>query len=433
MDHVQIDQRLQTIGDQRARWRVVMLTSIGGAIEFYDFIVYAIFAQYISAAFFPSDDQFLSYVNTFAVFAVGYAIRPLGGAIFSHFGDKYGRRPVFLWSLLTISLASIAMGLMPPYAVGGAAATIAFVALRLIQSACFGGEIGGAVAYVVETAQRRAGLACGLMFGLLTSGVMLATGINKLIHMTMAPADVAFYGWRIAFILGGILGIVGYIVRGALEESPAFLGMRAHAKQPLGELARNHMAPVLVAFAVSAATGALNGLMFGYMPSYLVKVLNYAPADAASAISLGTGVAAICYVLVGMVSDSMKRYWLHRIGCVVLIITAWPVFQALAGHAYSPMLVLVMLAICSALVNGTIGVVLADLFPTRVRASGISMSYNVAMALFQGTTPLIATLLIGRTGNPISPAYWLIGMCTFSLLAGMYLKRYSGNILRNDN
>ncbi|HKV00147.1 MAG TPA: MFS transporter [Vineibacter sp.] len=414
----------------REEKRVIALSSFGGALEFYDFIVYGVFAQYISAAFFPADNAIVSLVSTFAFFAIGYFVRPLGGFVLS----RFGRRNIFLLSLLVMSVATIAMGLMPTYATAGVTATLLFVALRLVQGFCLGGEIAGAVTYVVEAAPHRAGLACGILFCLSGMGVVLASGVSAAVHAILPAADAAAYGWRAAFLLGGILGLLGFWIRGSLEESPAFAGIRNHVhRAPAGVVLRDYWRPLLIAMGVVAAVGALNGLLFVHMPAHLTRVLDYGPRTVANATMLSVTVLSVLVVVVGWLSDSIPRRWLHRTGTMIFIAGAWPAYQAIAQHAVDPTVIFIVIGACGALMNGTFGVIAADLFPTRVRFTGVALSYNVSMAIFQGLTPLAATLLIGATGLPAAPGLWMAGVAALSLLFGLWLKRFDGQILRQSD
>ncbi|HEV7715728.1 MAG TPA: MFS transporter, partial [Steroidobacteraceae bacterium] len=232
-------------GIPRSQWRVIILSSLGGALEFYDFVIYSMFAQYIGAAFFPASDPLNSLMLSFTVFAVGYVARPFGGVVFSHFGDKYGRRPVFIIAMLTMSLATVAMGLLPTYAQWGIAAPCLMVLLRLLQGFSLGGELPGAITYVVETAPRQGGFAAGFVFFCVNSGVALASALSWAVHESLAPADVAAWGWRIGFLFGGALGFVSFWLRLSLEETSEFRQVRSVAsKQPFLELIKSHPANV---------------------------------------------------------------------------------------------------------------------------------------------------------------------------------------------
>jgi MFS family permease len=196
-----------------AGWRLVLLASLGGTLEFYDFVIFGIFARDIADAVFPSASPIASLMASFAAFAAGYLARPLGGIVLSHYGDRYGRRKVFIWSVFVMSGATLGMGLVPSYAQWGVAASALMVILRLVQGFCLGGELPGALTYVVETAPRIAPLVCGVVFACVTMGVAVATGVSISVRTFLDPASVPLYGWRIAFVLGGLGGVLSFWLR----------------------------------------------------------------------------------------------------------------------------------------------------------------------------------------------------------------------------
>src|SRR5918998_3266069 len=224
-----------------AGWRIVLLASLGGTLEFYDFVIFGVFARDIAQAVFPSTNEIVALMASFAAFAAGYLARPIGGIFLSHYGDRHGRRTVFLWSIFIMSGATLGMGLVPSYAQWGVAASALMVVLRLIQGFCLGGELPGALTYVVETAPRIAPFVCGVVFASVTMGVAVATGVSLSVRTFLDPALVPHYGWRIAFVLGGLGGVLSFLLRRSMEESPEFARMRAVAlRQPFRELLRTH-------------------------------------------------------------------------------------------------------------------------------------------------------------------------------------------------
>src|SRR4051812_7626251 len=190
-------------------WRIVLLASLGGTLEFYDFVVFGIFARDIGAAIFPASSPLVSLMASFAAFATGYLARPLGGIVLSHYGDRYGRRPVFLGSVFVMSAATLGMGFVPAYAQWGAAAAALMVALRIIQGFCLGGELPGALTYVVETAPRIAPFVCGVVFACVTMGVAVGTRVGLSGRTFLDPSLLPAYGWRLPLIIrGGPGGVV---------------------------------------------------------------------------------------------------------------------------------------------------------------------------------------------------------------------------------
>lgn len=411
-------------------WRVVTLASIGGGLEFYDFIVFAIFAKDISASFFPATDPVLSLLATYSLFAASYLMRPLGGIVIARFVDVYGRRPLFIWSLVVMSLSTTAMGIMPGHATLGLSATVAFILLRLVQSACFGGEFGTAVTYVVEMASERAGTACGILFSLLSLGIVLATGANASIHLLLSADAAPVYGWRIAFIFGGLLGIVGFYVRGALEETPAFSEAKDSAKRAsVIDICSSHMRQLATAFAISAPTGVTNGTILAFLPAYLISVCNASPATASGLMLFAAVALAAACLFFGWISDRTSWIWLHRLGCLALVVGAWPIFEMLRSGV-NPVIPILLLCVCAGMVNGCVGQLIGDLFQTSLRATGVTTAYNLSAAIFQGFTPLVATLLIRRVGSPVAPALWIIVVAVFAALAGAKYSQFGGHIHR---
>src|SRR5918994_3079671 len=283
-----------------AGWRIVLLASLGGTLEFYDFVIFGVFARDIAQAVFPSTDPIVALMASFAAFAAGYLARPLGGIVLSHYGDRHGRRTVFLWSVFIMSGATLGMGLVPTYAQWGVAASALMVTLRLIQGFCLGGELPGALTYVVETAPRIATFVCGIVFACVTMGVAVATGVSLAVRTYMDPALVPVYGWRLAFILGGLGGVLSFVLRRSLEESPEFERMRSLAsRQPFRELLRTHARPVVVGCAVLAGTAVFTALFFSHLPAYLTAVLKYDARQAVFSQTMGVLADALGIFLTG--------------------------------------------------------------------------------------------------------------------------------------
>lgn len=411
------------------QWRMIVLASLGGALEFYDFITYGIFAQFIGRAFFPMTDPLVGLTLSFAVFAIGYLSRPVGGVVLSYFGDRFGRRRVFIVSVIVVSMSTIGMGLIPTYATWGITATLLMVLLRLIQGFCLGGELPGSITYVVETVPRRAGFVCGLVFFCVNSGVLLAAIVNLGVHATLTGDDIATYGWRIAFLFGGAIGLLSFWLRRKLEETPEFAQMKhLAAKHPLAELLRDYWKPVLVGIATTAATAAFNGLLFAHMPAYLSGVLHYDAKRVAIGQNVGLAVVSVGILACGWLGDKIPRRYVLGGGSLLLLVLSYPFYRAATAHSIDVIWLLAMAGLVASLVNGTFACVIADMFPTRVRFSGVALSFNVSFTIFSGTAPLVATWLIQRTGDAGAPAYFMAACAGLSLVASLALKRLSGKI-----
>ena len=412
-------------------WRIVLLASLGGTLEFYDFVIFGIFAKDIADAIFPTSSPIVSLMASFAAFATGYLARPIGGVVLSHYGDRFGRRTVFLWSVFVMSGATLGMGLVPGYATAGAAASALMVALRLIQGFCLGGELPGALTYVVETAPALAPFVCGVVFACVTSGVAVATGVSLAVRSMLAPADVPVFGWRIAFVLGGLGGVLTFVLRRSLEESPEFARMRALAvRQPFRELLRTHAPNVLVGCMLLAATACFTGLFFSHLPAYLAAVLKYDPRQAVLAQTAGVVAHAAGILLVGWIADRVPPRYLLRAGALIYLIFGYPFYRALEARSTDLTLILVVAGLCGGLTNGTFAVLLTDLFPTRIRFSGVALAFNISFTIFSGMAPLFATSLIRSTGNNASPAFLIVGAALLALVGSLGVSRFGGNVLK---
>jgi MFS transporter, MHS family, proline/betaine transporter len=417
-----------------AGWRIVLLASLGGTLEFYDFVIFGIFAKDIADAIFPNRSPLVSLMASFGAFGAGYLARPIGGIVLSHFGDRYGRRRVFLVSIFVMSGATLGMALVPSYAAWGAAASALMVTLRLIQGFCLGGELPGALTYVVETAPRHAPFVCSVVFSCVTLGVAAATGISVAVRTWLPPAQVAALGWRIAFIVGALGGLLSFALRRSLEESPEFARMKQLAsKEPFREVLRTHLRPVALGVAGLAATAGFNGLFFAHMAAYASGVLGYDPRQAIVAQTIGVIVHALAIVAVGRIATRVNPHVLLGTGSLALVVLAFPWYSALAAGSLDPTVLMVLAALCASLVNGTFAVLLTDLFPTRVRFSGVALGFNLAFTVFSGTAPLVATTLIRATGLKTAPAFVMVACGLLTLAASFGLSRSGRYVLKTES
>jgi len=414
----------------RAAWRMILLASLGGTLEYYDFVLFGIFAREIGQAVFPSQDPIVSLMVTFTTFAIGYLARPVGGLVLGRLGDKFGRRGVFLTSIFVTSAATLGIGIVPTYASWGLAASLTVVLLRLTQGFCLGGELAGAITYVVEAAPRMAPVVCSVVFACVTMGVALATTIALLVSRVLSPMEAALYGWRIAFVVGGAMGLAGYWLRRSFEESPEFLELKhlAAASKPIGELVRTHPRQVVTGIAVQAATASFAGLFFAYMPAYLATVGRYDAPTAVLAQTYGVTLHAAMILAVGWAARRYTPYLLLRTGAGVLVVGAYPFFAALGGHSVNLWLLMTLAAIAGALLNGTFAFVTADFFPTRIRFSGVAVVQNVSQTAFGGTAPLIATALVRNLQMPAAPALVVVACGVLTFAGSFAAARYAGQV-----
>ncbi|TCG00482.1 MFS transporter [Paraburkholderia strydomiana] len=415
----------------RQKWKTVILASLGGSLEIYDFIIYGVFAREIARQFFPATDPLASLISTFGVFAIGYVSRPLGGIVLSSLGDRFGRRVIFLVSVLAMSAATIGIGLIPGYASIGVLAPVLLVLLRLAQGFFLAGELPCSITYVVEEIPVRASLVSGLVIFCLNSGVLTATLISLALHSLLNAADVLAFGWRIAFIFGGVIGLVSYWLRTSLEESNEYQRLKSHkVKRPFRKVLTDYPKQVAIGVGVAGIVNASNSLLFVVLPSYLTTVLHYAPTAVSAGQNLGIATMSASLLLFAWLGDSVpSRHW-HRIGSLLMLFGSYPFYRLVAAHGIDPLFAFVIIGIVGGFVNGAYAYLLADLFPTNVRFSGIALSLNLATVLFTGITPLVVTQLLHRTGALTAPGIFLTVVALIALIAGSFVGRFGGQIER---
>lgn len=279
--------------DQR---KLLILSSLGGVLEFYDFIIFALFASYIANAFFPAANQLAGLMITFATFAIGYLVRPLGGIVFGHFGDRIGRKATFTISILMMAFATLGIGIVPSYSAIGMAAPFLIISLRVIQGLSIGGEIPGAITYVSESLPRYKGLACGIIFCALTCGIVLGSVVDASMVSFFSEAQMHSFGWRIPFILGGIFGFLSYLLRKNLHESSQFLAIEnTIEKFPIVSVLKQQLLYVFAGAFMAALCAVIVTSLFLFIPAYFTGILHL-PANAyiwerTLAISLGSSLS----------------------------------------------------------------------------------------------------------------------------------------------
>ncbi|MFX1676949.1 MFS transporter [Paraburkholderia sp. A2WS-5] len=414
----------------RRKWKTVILASLGGSLEIYDFIIYGVFAREIARQFFPAADPLASLISAFGVFAIGYVSRPLGGIVLASLGDRFGRRVIFLVSVLAMSASTIGIGLIPGYASIGVFAPVLLVLLRLAQGFFLAGELPCSITYVVEEIPQRASLVGGLVVFCLNSGVLTATLMSLALHATLDAADVVTYGWRIAFIFGGLIGLLSYWLRTSLEESTEFQRLRSHkSRRPFRTVLRAWPWHIVAGVGVAGIVNAANSLLFVVLPSYLTTVLHVAAPLASAAQNVGIATMSASLLVCAWLGDRIAPRLVHRAGALIMLAGSYPFYRLVAAHAIDPFTMFAVIGFVGGFVNGTYAFLLADLFPTNVRFSGIALSLNLATVVFTGITPLVVTDLLHRIG-PIAPGIYMTAIACIGLVAGLALKRLGGKVER---
>ncbi|MCC8969987.1 MFS transporter [Bradyrhizobium brasilense] len=393
-----------------ARVKAVAGAGIGNVLEWYDFTVYAYLAGILGTKFFVAGDENTALLATFAVFGVGFVARPLGGLLIGLFGDKYGRKPALLLTFLMIACSTGLIGVLPTYASVGIAAPILLVLARLMQGLSAGGEWGGAASFLVEWAPaHRRGLYGSLHPCAITLGLLLGSGVTGGLTTTLGSAVMADWGWRIPFLVGALIGPLGFYVRRNVDETPIF--KRAMLEPTSAVLETFSMARTMVlAFAFPAVQSVVTYVFVSYFPTFTQKYAGLSPSAALWSTALATLVMGLSCLASGWVSDRTGRRFNMIAACGLLILLSYPLLSLALSSASIWKVILtqsVFTALCG-LFLGSMPAALVEMFPTKRRLTGLTTAYNLQSMMFGGFAPFIASWLITQTGAPISLSYFII-------------------------
>lgn len=408
----------------RQDYKTLSLAALGGALEFYDFIIFVFFAVVIGELFFPADiPEWLRQFQTFGIFAAGYLARPLGGIIMAHFGDLIGRKRMFTLSIIMMALPTLLIGLLPTYAVLGIAAPLLLLLLRILQGAAIGGEVPGAWVFVAEhVPARRIGVACGTLTAGLTAGILLGSLVATAINRDMSPSEVSDWGWRLAFVLGGVFGIVAMYLRRWLHETPVFAEMQANKalaeELPLKTVLRSHKGSVVISMLLTWLLSAGIVVVILMTPTYLQKVHGISPADALTANSLAILALTLGCIVYGRLIDALGSGPTFMLGSLLLAGASYAFYHGLASDT-SQLVPLYVLAGFAVGIVGAVPYVMVNAFPAVVRFSGLSFSYNVAYAIFGGLTPMLVTLWM--KSDMLAPSHYVVSLSVLGFAIGLWL------------
>ncbi len=416
--------------------KVLGASFIGNFVEWFDYASYGYFATVIAHAFFPEIAPQAALLATFAVFAISFVVRPLGGIVWGAIGDRIGRRTALSWSILIMSGATTAIALLPSYAQVGLLAPALLLLVRMVQGFSASGEYAGATAFIAEYAPtERRGLYTSIVPASTAAGLLVGSLLSAALFGLLDDAEMRSWGWRLPFLLAAPLGLIGLYIRLKLEDTPKFRAMEARHQEshtPTAELFRAHRGRMAIAFGVTCLNAVGFYLILSYMPTYLMTELGMGDAESffATSISLAAYIGLI--FLMGSLSDRFGRKTALLAASVLFIVLTVPLFSMLDGASFLG-IVAIQIAFGALLTvnDGTLPCFLSELFPTRVRYSGFAFSFNAANALFGGTAPFVATWLIGATGSKLAPAWYLVAAAVVALVAMLLARETVGEPLQD--
>ncbi|WP_434114019.1 MFS transporter [Paraburkholderia caffeinilytica] len=412
---------------------VITATTIGTALEFYDFTIYSFFAIQIGKLFFPGAAPVNQFLLSIGVFGVGFVVRPLGGIVIGAYADRVGRKSAMVLTIMLMALSCAMIACAPPYAVAGIAAPLIVLAARLIQGFAAGGEFGPGTTLLVEyaTDKTRAFFA-SWNFAAQAAGLVLGALVATLVNVLLPKQAVLEWGWRIPFVIGIVAAPAGMLIRRRLEETltarePGEARPRGALKQAL----TTHLKlTILGTFAELGGSVSVYITAF-FLPSHAVRVLHLSSTAAVTSGIVSSLVLFAAAPFAGILADRFSRKRVLVISRVVMLLLVYPAFAFLGAYPSMTALCLIS-ALLAVFVAGQIVPVLVmipELFPADVRATGIALTYVVSASFFGGFSPFIATWLAEQTGNPLAPAWYVAAACAISLVPVIWLRDRTGEAL----
>ena len=416
--------------------KAAVASFIGNFVEWFDYASYGYLATIIAVVFFPEEDPKAALLMTFAIFAISFIIRPIGGIIWGNIGDKYGRRTALSLSILIMSGATFLIALLPTYAHVGILAPILLLLIRMVQGFSASGEYAGASAFLVEYAppNRRGFYAC-LVPASTAVGLLVGSLSVTAMHHFMSPEFLHTWGWRIPFVFALPLGLIGRYIRVHLEDTPAFRELEAShhvVKTPLKILFTEHYREMICGFGVACLNAVGFYVILSYMPTYMSVEMNVDHSTAYLAETLSLCAYILLIFMMGKLSDRLGRKTMLITASICFILFSVPLFSQISSNTLLQILAIQIAFGAMLTINdGTLASFLAEVFPTRVRYTGFAFTFNMANALLGGTAPLVCTWLIQITDNKMMPAWYLVFFSVIALIAMLFIKETAHKSLRD--
>ncbi|WP_051613130.1 MFS transporter [Rhodococcus sp. UNC23MFCrub1.1] len=405
----------------RTRRRGVIAAAAGTIVEYYDLTVYAYLAVVVSPLFFPGDDPTASLLASLAVFASAYLMRPIGGLFFGRLGDRHGRKRALVVSVVLMGIGTALMALLPTYETAGVLAPALLVVARLVQGFSAGGELGGALTYVYETVgPKRKGLGASFVALGSNSGFALAAVAVATTSALTSTEQMTSWGWRIPFLLGLPLLLICLWLRSRIEDTPEFERSAARddiSKAPLSELMRSHPRQVLQVFGLGVAQNATGYMVLTYVGIHLVREGGFSQTAVTWTAALVIVLVALSMPVSGLLVDRFGSKKILLAGLVASAVLAYPAMSMMSGHGLVVAAIAFgFFALGTPLIQTSTAPLFPSLFTSRVRLTGVALGFNIATIATGGTAAYIATWLIDRTGNAVSPAFFVIGAALVGLV-----------------
>ncbi len=404
-------------------YKLIIASSIGNALEWFDLIAYAFFASTISKLFFPTDDETLSLIIALFTFALSYLIRPIGAVVIGNYADRAGRKSAMLLTIWLMMAGTLLIAIMPTYQTIGLLAPVGILCARLLQGFSAGGEFGSATAMLVEQYPERKGFISSFMFASQGISGLLGAGFGLLLTATLTPEQLQSWGWRVPFVFGLLIGPVGLYIRRHIEEAGEFID-REKVDVPMVELLKHHKRGIVYNIgAMVLSTSVTYSIIF--MPTYATKFLGLSGSIGYGGTLISYTVLTLLTPFVGILSDRLGRTRIMLVAAGLFLCSVYPAFALLANHATVLVLasVLFWLSILKSMYFGGLPALMSELFPSQVRATGMAISYNIATTVFGSFTPALLVWTISATDDLLAPSYYLLFTCAVSIVTMLAIRK----------
>ncbi len=407
----------------------------GNILEYYDFTVYSVFSLVIGRTFCPPGSEFIQIISSLSFFAVGFLTRPIGGIFFGYIGDRYGRRISLIISMLGMTLPTFIIGLIPSYENIGIYAPILLVIMRLIQGLCISGEGAGAAIFILEHHQNlKPGFTAGLVHGSNIAGTLMATMIGIIIEQYFSHITFA---WRFAFLLGGFFGLVGFYLRLRVSETPIFKMLSEQKrilKSPFLHVIQNAFPSMFLTFSVGAVASSVLYLVKTYINIFYYDIMHFDNTIALTYLLYASFVAMISMPLFGAIADIIGKFNMLMIATTSIFILAFPTMLIMSSTIILyQILSLTILGVLGGAISATAYILIISLFTPEQKFSGVGFSYNLGIAIFGGTSPVISRILIQKTGLYYAPAFYIMTTCAMLLLIIFFMRNTIRILLKNSS
>lgn len=413
---------------RKSLFKTISVSMIGNLFEWFDFALFGYFAPVIGKLFFPSDDPVVELISAFGVFAAGFLVRPLGGMIFGHIGDRLGRKHALVLTILLMAIPTAIIGLLPTYAQIGMASPILLILMRMLQGLSMGGNYGGSITFTTEhTDPKRRGLIGSFAVTSCLIGIMLGSATAAIFTYILPEADLYSWGWRVPFLLGIFICLIGFYMRRNIPESPEYVitqetgGIKQH---PVMEVFSNHRRTLVTVVLAVMLHDLSFYILFVYMASYLSEVVGLTKNEALTINTINLLVVSLFTVGAAWLSDKIGRKPVLALSALMFIVGTIPLLTVVSSttDVTTVLIAQMILAIAVGGYFGPVPALMVESFPTSIRFSAISITTNISGPLFGGTAPMLIAYLVNKTGSGLVPAYYLTAGAVVALISLRFLR-----------